>query len=106
MEADGSGQQRVLRGVAAASFSADGTRLALVGGSERRRSVVVAAADGSAQRVLARGGEILWAELSPDGRRVVFARRHLGRRYGLYAVGVDGRGGAGSRSSGRCCEPG
>jgi hypothetical protein len=69
-------------------------KLAFLSGSASADSgdLWVMEADGSGRRVLARRGEILWAELSPDGRRVVFARRHLGRRYGLYTVGVDRRG--------------
>jgi Tol biopolymer transport system component len=92
MEPDGRRQRRVLRGVADASFSADGRRLALVTESARGSAVTVADADGRARRVLTRRGDLLWAELSPDGRRIVFARRS-GDRYGLHAVGVDGSGG-------------
>lgn len=106
MEADGSAERRLVRGVANAAFSADGRRILLTRGRAGTRVLAVADADGGALRALTRPGAYVAADFSQDS--VVFSRldsgprslqRFLARpgrrtrarlRYGLYTMGLDG----------------
>ena len=112
VEPDRSGQRRLIRRVQSASFSPDGTRLVLLRPSGEGSALIVADADGRSLKVLARRGDHRWAQFSPDGRQILFARVDSGRRslerlfesetprgwsrrlarvrWGLYAIGVDG----------------
>jgi Tol biopolymer transport system component len=67
LESDGSGESRFLTGYSRASWSADGSRLAL----ERNGALLVADADGTNPVPLAEGTLFAW---SPDGTRLAYAQ--------------------------------
>ena len=92
MNADGSGQTRLTSTVdvdeSPSSWSPDGSKILVTRGASTEAAVYVMNADGTGEVRLTDGGAAVW---SPDGREIIFARRHADtNEVDLYSMNPDG----------------
>jgi Tol biopolymer transport system component len=94
MTADGSGQKRLLTGIASGgAWSPEAGRLAFVRGHGPNTEIYVANEDGSGQRRLTHtSGMEVFPVWSPDGRKIAFLRIGDRDHRGLYVMNADGSG--------------
>jgi dipeptidyl aminopeptidase/acylaminoacyl peptidase len=79
----------VMNLVSAASWSSDGTRLAVSFTDENGQARIgIAATDGSGMRVLDLGGPVDRAAWQPQGNRILF-RRYMNPYFGILTVSAD-----------------
>jgi TolB protein len=108
MNADGSGEQRLIKATEAsyASPSPNGRHLVYWRSFDGNADIAIADADGSNERRLTKdSGFDGWPSWSPDGTRVAFARRRGETEADIYVVEVEtgaetlGMGGEGRKTS-------
>jgi TolB protein len=94
MDADGSDQRRLSRGVPS-GWSPDGEKIAFTRLPDRQPGLYVMNADGSGQRRLTRAGYAWGVAWSPDGQKILYVGYRPGTRgkvSNIYVMNADGSG--------------